>query len=324
VALEAFSALWREGFPGSLCIAGKKGWETEHLMAQMRGHPQFGDRLRWVENASDGELHALYRSCTALIAASYMEGFGLPIAEAAAHGKPVLASDLPVFHEAAAGAPASFFETGSAAALAAAVRGFVANGAPGQAGAKAAGAFLSWRESAKQLRTLIFGGGWYRLYEPREALRELATAPLAIGDTKMRAPLRGKQKANALEIVEGPISRDGGRVIKFVVKVCNLSESLWSSADRNAPFSVTLGYHLIGDDGSIVSFDNPRAFIPFVLPPKDCHYIGVEIPADCVFCGTRYVEFELCQEGVQWWGNPLRVSLLQAVETAPELQGILQ
>ena len=49
-----------------------------------------------------------YERATGVIAASYGEGFGLPIVEARRHGKPVLARDIPVFRE-VADRSASFF-----------------------------------------------------------------------------------------------------------------------------------------------------------------------------------------------------------------------
>lgn len=49
-------------------------------------------------------LSAVYQRAAMLLATSEREGFGLPVAEALAAGTIVLATDLPVFHEVAAGA----------------------------------------------------------------------------------------------------------------------------------------------------------------------------------------------------------------------------
>lgn len=48
---------------------------------------------------NDDELNRLYESCDCLIAASWDEGFGLPIIEALSHQKAVLARDIAVFRE---------------------------------------------------------------------------------------------------------------------------------------------------------------------------------------------------------------------------------
>lgn len=48
---------------------------------------------------SDSSLRWLYENCRAFVMASLGEGFGMPVAEAAAIGKPVVASDIAVFRE---------------------------------------------------------------------------------------------------------------------------------------------------------------------------------------------------------------------------------
>ena len=58
-----------------------------------------GKRLHWFNQAIDADLNALYNGCTALLAVSLDEGFGLPLIEAAKHGLPILARDIPVFRE---------------------------------------------------------------------------------------------------------------------------------------------------------------------------------------------------------------------------------
>lgn len=51
------------------------------------------------KKVTDEELSNLYEHAEALVFPSRMEGFGLPALEALAHGCPVIASDIPVFHE---------------------------------------------------------------------------------------------------------------------------------------------------------------------------------------------------------------------------------
>lgn len=51
------------------------------------------------ETVSDAELSNLYKNAEALVFPSRMEGFGLPALEALSYGCPVIASDIPVFHE---------------------------------------------------------------------------------------------------------------------------------------------------------------------------------------------------------------------------------
>jgi glycosyltransferase involved in cell wall biosynthesis len=52
-----------------------------------------------ASRVDDAELAALYAGALAVVQASYLEGFGLPPLEAAAHGTPAIVSDLPCFDE---------------------------------------------------------------------------------------------------------------------------------------------------------------------------------------------------------------------------------
>ena len=101
IALEAFEYLWRNrgGDAPDLVIVGKPGWKTKALQRRLRTHPEYGKRLHWLDGVTDEGLSLLYESCRGLFVASLGEGFGLPLAEALAHGRYVLARDLPVFRE---------------------------------------------------------------------------------------------------------------------------------------------------------------------------------------------------------------------------------
>ena len=55
--------------------------------------------VQWLGHVSPEKLNSLYRNATAYINPSLYEGFGIPLLEAMAQECPVLASDIPVFHE---------------------------------------------------------------------------------------------------------------------------------------------------------------------------------------------------------------------------------
>jgi glycosyltransferase involved in cell wall biosynthesis len=58
-----------------------------------------GDDVRFVGYVSDLERWSLLKGARLLLLPSFLEGFGLPILEALKVGTPVVASDIPVFHE---------------------------------------------------------------------------------------------------------------------------------------------------------------------------------------------------------------------------------
>jgi glycosyltransferase involved in cell wall biosynthesis len=99
--LEAFEYLWHANIDVNLIIVGKQGWMVEELVDRLHKHPELNRRLYWFEGISDEYLEKIYALSTCLIAASYGEGFGLPLIEAARNGLPIIARDIPVFREVA-------------------------------------------------------------------------------------------------------------------------------------------------------------------------------------------------------------------------------
>ncbi|MDY1045536.1 glycosyltransferase [Pseudomonas coleopterorum] len=154
--LAAFDLLWDEGEELNLVFVGKEGWMVDKLAASLRKHPQLNKRLFWLEGISDEYLEKLYESSSCLLAASEGEGFGLPLIEAAQHRLPILARALPVFRE-VAGEHASFFEGDTPRALADAVHQWVRNDAEGNTIRSDAMPWLTWKQSAEQLKKALFG-----------------------------------------------------------------------------------------------------------------------------------------------------------------------
>ncbi|WP_264604750.1 glycosyltransferase family 4 protein [Sphingobium sp. B11D3D] len=95
--IDAFELLWERGSDATLVIVGRSGWKTEALRRRILNHPDFGRRLHWLPTLDDAGLAILYECASALVAASYGEGFGLPVLEAVARSCPVLARDIPAF-----------------------------------------------------------------------------------------------------------------------------------------------------------------------------------------------------------------------------------
>jgi glycosyltransferase involved in cell wall biosynthesis len=306
VALDAFEALWADGVDIELVIVGKIGWGISHLADRIRRHAEFGKRLHLHEKVGDSELGVLYKECEALIAASFAEGFGLPIVEAGHFGKQVLASDIPVFREVGKGAAAAeFFKVGSSAALATAVKSFLMRT---PAAKPHDASWPTWSESAAQLEDVVVGQKWYKIYEPQ--FPKPFTPQTDLGDTRMTAFLEEEQRTHRLELVEGPHRTDDGTAWKIVVSVTNLSGTVWSSlGPTDGRLGVALGYYAVDVAGERFQYDNARARIPFVLAPGDTHYLALNVPASLKERGGAFVDLELVQEGVRWFGSPLRVAL---------------
>lgn len=82
-----------------LFIVGRRGWRNEAVFRRLDAEPFMGKSVFEVANLTDGAVTAILQNACGLLAPSHAEGFGLPAAEAAALGIPVLASDLPVTRE---------------------------------------------------------------------------------------------------------------------------------------------------------------------------------------------------------------------------------
>jgi glycosyltransferase involved in cell wall biosynthesis len=92
----------------------------------------------------------VYSASTCLIAASYGEGFGLPLIEAAQHGLPILARDIPVFRE-VAGKHASYFTANDPEELAKAIETWISE-YDNNTHIKSNGmSHLTWKQSAEKL-----------------------------------------------------------------------------------------------------------------------------------------------------------------------------
>lgn len=153
VALDAFDALWRAGSELRLVIVGRHGWNVDAVVARIRSHPELGRRLFWLEQAGDGDLQYAYRHASALLMTSAVEGFGLPVVEAARYGVPLLLSDIPVFRE-VAGSNANYFIAGDVRQICRYLASLdrLIRSVPEMA--------ITWQESAARLRRLIDGRHW--------------------------------------------------------------------------------------------------------------------------------------------------------------------
>jgi glycosyltransferase involved in cell wall biosynthesis len=154
--LDAFEQLWESKVDVNLVIVGKQGWLVETLVERLRSHPELNQRLFWLEGISDEYLEKVYAASTCLIAASYGEGFGLPLIEAAQHKLPLIARDIPVFRE-VAGEYAYYFNATSPSELAKSIKTWLDQYRQGAHPKSDAMPWLTWAESARKLGEIVTG-----------------------------------------------------------------------------------------------------------------------------------------------------------------------
>lgn len=96
---------WQSGPMPRLVLIGQRGWNVEHVDSLLNRGAAAQTFVVERSRCSDTELATWLRHARALLFPSFAEGYGLPLAEALAHGTPVIASDLPVFREIAGDIP---------------------------------------------------------------------------------------------------------------------------------------------------------------------------------------------------------------------------
>ncbi|NNC10480.1 glycosyltransferase family 4 protein [Planctomonas sp. JC2975] len=113
-------------------------------------------RLVFHNGASDEEYFGLLREATALVTASFDEGFGIPLVEAMSVGTPVVVSDIPIFREIGADA-AVYADPHDPSSFADAVRGLEATGEWARASALSveAASRYTWARSATSLLEVL-------------------------------------------------------------------------------------------------------------------------------------------------------------------------
>ncbi|NKC31480.1 glycosyltransferase family 4 protein [Falsiroseomonas selenitidurans] len=129
--------LWRrlaEG-PGPvprLVLVGNRGWDNEQVLDLLDRCTRLAPHLAELGRVPDGVVAGLMDHAQALLMPSFVEGFGLPVAEALARGTPVLCSDIPA-HREIAGPVAEYLDPLNLPAWLAAVQAYAAPQAPRRA-----------------------------------------------------------------------------------------------------------------------------------------------------------------------------------------------
>jgi glycosyltransferase involved in cell wall biosynthesis len=148
--IDAFEQHWAEGGESRLCIIGRAGWMCDDVVSRIRSHPENRRRLFWSNNADDDELEFAYQNADALVFASFVEGFGLPLVEGLHRGLPAIASNIPVFRE-VAGDFAEYFDPNNSADLRKIIEEFSVTRRLPSARPVTDWQWITWKESAQQL-----------------------------------------------------------------------------------------------------------------------------------------------------------------------------
>ena len=96
--VDAMAKLGARGFHQSLVIIGNDGGERVEVEKRIEAHGTAG-RVHLLSGLSDLEVRCAYALCSLFVFPSAYEGFGIPILEAMAAGRPMVLSDIDVFRE---------------------------------------------------------------------------------------------------------------------------------------------------------------------------------------------------------------------------------
>lgn len=91
-AWERLSESLHDALP-PLVIVGKWGWRVEHVKERLERSGYLGGRVIVYDKVSDADLTRLYDNCLFTVFPSFAEGWGLPVGESLAHGRPCVASN---------------------------------------------------------------------------------------------------------------------------------------------------------------------------------------------------------------------------------------
>jgi glycosyltransferase involved in cell wall biosynthesis len=85
--------------PPRLLVIGARGWENEQVVDMLERSQRLRGLVEEHNRLDDTAIGLLLSQARAVLVPSFVEGFGLPLAEALASGVPVICSDIPAFRE---------------------------------------------------------------------------------------------------------------------------------------------------------------------------------------------------------------------------------
>ncbi len=140
-----------------LVLAGKVGWMAGDLIQQLVNSDWLAGKVRLIEEPNDADLAALYHGALFTLLPSFAEGWGLPVSESLAYGKPCLAADRPSLREAGASL-ARYFDPDNLTDLLRAIRPLITDPANLAAWAEEVRSGfrpVPWRASAERILAIL-------------------------------------------------------------------------------------------------------------------------------------------------------------------------
>lgn len=117
--IDAFARLHANECRCSLVIIGNDSGERRAIEDRVVSKNLTGI-VQVLSGLSDAQVHCAYQLCRLFVFPSRYEGFGIPLLEAMAAGKPMVVSDIPVFREITQGQGA-YFDPNSSDSMASAI-----------------------------------------------------------------------------------------------------------------------------------------------------------------------------------------------------------
>jgi glycosyltransferase involved in cell wall biosynthesis len=152
--LEACEQLWRQGERFRLRLIGLANAKTAGAaLAKIRALQIAGRPISYDGPVADAAVDAAYAACAFTVYPSFIEGFGLPVIESLAHGKPCICSAHGALGESAAGGGCIPLQSMDASSLATAIARLVQQPAEIAELSRQARArrFKTWDEYANEL-----------------------------------------------------------------------------------------------------------------------------------------------------------------------------
>lgn len=156
--LRAAELLWAEGLQFELELVGMAHRETGHeVMALLKELQAKGRALHWLGPVDASRLEERYRACSFTVYCSLLEGFGLPVLESVAYGKPCLCTKRGGLAEASRGGGCLTIEDVTPDAIAQGLRRMIAE--PGLrehlAGEARARTFRTWDDYGADINAWV-------------------------------------------------------------------------------------------------------------------------------------------------------------------------